>query len=75
MTDLLGPITKSAEDESGCAVIVTGYVMLAECVDESGERTIYSETMDDQRCHTTLGLLSFGMAVESHRAISSVYDD
>lgn len=48
--------------------VVTGFVVMASFMDAEGERRIYGDTMQDQRCHETLGLLSYGMAVENRRA-------
>ncbi len=55
--------------------IVTGFVVMASFMDDDGDRRIFSHTMQDQRCHETLGLLGYGTAVESLRAARSVLDD
>lgn len=56
--------------------VVTGYVVVASFIDEDGDQRIYGNTMDDQRCHASLGLLSYGLAVEQGRAQSfHDYDD
>ena len=47
--------------------LVTGFVVLAEFVDADGDERIYCNTMSNQRAHRTMGLLSFGMAVEKRR--------
>lgn len=48
--------------------LVTSYVLIAGFIDDTGDRAIYTDTADNQRCHETLGLLAFGTAVESRRA-------
>lgn len=55
--------------------IVTGYVMLCTFMDDEGERRIYCDTMPDQRCHETIGLLGFGQAIESRRAVKEWESD
>lgn len=51
--------------------LVTGFVVVASFLDSDGDQRIYGNTLDDQRCHTTLGLLSYGLAVETARAKES----
>lgn len=74
---LLDAISQSiAEDEDvNGPVVVTGFVILAEFMGETGERHIYCDTLEDQRCHSTLGLLAYGTAVESHRAAHHILGD
>lgn len=48
--------------------LVSSYVLIASFIDDDGERSIYTDTPEGQRCHETLGLLAFGTAVESRRA-------
>lgn len=55
--------------------VITGFVVVASFMDEDGDRRIYSDTMQDQRCHETIGLLGFGLAVEEGRAVRSILDD
>jgi hypothetical protein len=55
--------------------IVTAFAVLVEFVDVDGETSIYHETAENQRCHTTLGLLEFGAAIERNRAVESARDD
>jgi hypothetical protein len=55
--------------------MVTGFVVMASFMDDDGDRRIYSDTMQDQRCHETIGLLGFGIAVENERAVRSILDD
>ncbi len=50
--------------------MVTSFVMVCSFVDADGEVRIYSDTLDDQRCHVTLGLLGFATAVETKRAVA-----
>lgn len=45
--------------------MVTSYIVVATYVDEDGDERIWSEAAPDQRCHQTMGLLSWGMAVEN----------
>ena len=68
---LLDAITASIaehEDVDGEA-LVTGFVIIAAFVDTTGEAHLYGETLDNQRCHETLGLLTYGLALENHRAV------
>lgn len=55
--------------------VVTGFVVMASFMDDDGDRRIYCDTMQDQRCHESLGLLSYGLAVENHRAATSLDED
>jgi hypothetical protein len=55
--------------------VVTGFVVMASFMDDDGDRRIFSDTMQDQRCHETIGLLGFGLAVENTRAARSILDD
>lgn len=55
--------------------VVTGFVLVASFMDDDGDRRIYGETMQDQRCHETLGLLSYGLAVENRRAAQVLDED
>lgn len=57
------------EDVPGA--LVTSYVVLAAFVDGDGVGKLYTETADGQRCHETLGLLSFALATEQHNAATS----
>lgn len=69
---LLHAITADIIDgrDNGPAVVVTSFVAVASFMDEHGERHIYSNTMEDQRCHESLGLLAFATAIENDRAVS-----
>ena len=49
--------------------LVTGYVLIAAFVDTTGEGSLYSETLDNQSCHESLGLLTYALALENHRAV------
>lgn len=53
--------------------IVTSFILLAEFVDDEGDKNIFASTMVDQRAHVTLGLLAFGDAVERRRVTDSFY--
>ena len=55
--------------------IVTGYVLIAEYTDVDGDQRIIADIMEDQRCHRTLGLLSFAAAIENEKAARSWLDD
>jgi hypothetical protein len=67
--ELIGAITSTiAEHVETTGVMVTNFVLLAAFVDEHGTGSIYTETAQDQRCHETLGLLTFGLALENRRA-------
>lgn len=48
--------------------LVTSYVLIASFIGDDGERSIYTDTTEGQRCHETLGLLAFATAIETHRA-------
>jgi hypothetical protein len=69
--DLLNALTAtiSKDEEVQGAVVVTSFVIVAEFMTEAGERQIYTDTIDDQRTHTTLGLLSFAMALQADQAV------
>lgn len=49
-------------------VIVTGFVVLAEFLNDQGERSLWCDTFEDQRTHQTLGLLAYGTAVHNRQA-------
>lgn len=55
--------------------MVTGFVLVATYTDDQGENNIWTDTMRDQRCHTTLGLLSWASAVEEARAQDTWRED
>lgn len=56
--------------------IVTGFVVIYTYADREGEHHIGCDTMRDQRCHQTMGMLSFGLAIEERRAqLSWEYDE
>lgn len=55
--------------------IVTGYVLVAEYTDEDGDQRIIADVMENQRCHRTLGLLSFAIAIEQQKAARSWLDE
>lgn len=76
--DLLSAITADVdEDRNGAGVVVTSFVVIGSFIDAEGDRHIYSNTMDGQRCHETLGLLAFAQAVEADHAVGqrSLGDD
>lgn len=77
MADFLSALTSEIAEyeEVDGEVMVTGFVVLAEFLNERGQRSIWCDTFEGQRCHQTLGLLSYGMAVESRRAALEVEDD
>lgn len=47
---------------------ITSYVCIASFIGADGEKNIITDTASDQRCHESLGLLSWGLAVENARA-------
>jgi hypothetical protein len=51
--------------------MVTGFAIVASFLDEDGDQRIYGNCMNDQRCHATMGLLDYGLAVERARAVES----
>jgi hypothetical protein len=74
LLDAISEVIAKDEDVNG-PVVVTGFVVLAEFMGESGEGHIYCDTLDGQRCHNTLGLLAYGTAVETQRAAQHVLGD
>lgn len=60
---LLGAISECVDG------MITGFVVIAAFQDVEGERRIYCDTLQDQRCHETLGMLEFASAVERYRAV------
>lgn len=73
--DLLSAITADAIGEGGPGVIVNQFVVVASFMDADGLGHVYSNTMANQRCHETLGLLAFATAIESAHAASPGDDD
>jgi predicted TIM-barrel enzyme len=74
LLDAISEVIAKDEDVQG-NVIVTGFVVLAEFTGTDGVGRIYCDTLEGQRCHSTLGLLAYGTAVETHRAAQQVLDD
>lgn len=68
---LTGPIAALI----GEGVMVTAYVVVASFIDANGEKNIITDTAADQRCHESLGLLSWGLAVENARAADTWRED
>jgi hypothetical protein len=62
--------TVIAQREGVEGALVTNFVVVASFIDRNGENSIYTETPPTQRCHETLGLLSFGLALENRRAVT-----
>lgn len=75
--NLLDAITEvvAGMDEVVGDPIVTGFVVLAEFSDGEDSAQIFSDTLEGQRCHQTIGLLGWGMAVESQRAANAALGD
>lgn len=48
--------------------MVTSFVMVAAYVDDEGETRIWSDSLTNQRCHQSMGLLSWALAVEQAKA-------
>lgn len=67
---VLNALTAEVRDKTGDEGFVTAYVVVAAFTDPDGVSSVYTETMDDQRCHETLGLLAFGAALENNRAVT-----
>ena len=55
--------------------MVTEFVVIASFIDPEGGSHIYTCAPDGQRCHTTLGLLDFGQAIERRKAAAAWDDD
>lgn len=55
--------------------MVTSFVLVAVYTDDEGDTRIWSDTMRDQRSHQTLGLLSWGLAVENERVAQTWRED
>lgn len=69
LLDAIGEAIVSSEDfETAGAVIVTEYVVLASFIESDGERSVYCDTIENQTCSQSLGLLAFGTAIENKRA-------
>lgn len=72
--DLLSAITADiTEGEAGA--VVTSFLVVGSFMDETGDRNIYSNVMDGQRCHESLGLLAFATAIEADRAVRQRHGD
>lgn len=56
------------------AHIVTSWVVIAETIDEDGDRRIAVNAAPDQRVTDTLGLLRYATVVEE-RAVLRLFDD
>jgi hypothetical protein len=72
---VLDAITAAIRTNTGNEGIVTAFALVAAFADGDGVTALYTETMPDQRCHETLGLLSFAVALENQRAIGGGDDD
>jgi hypothetical protein len=80
MTDddqLLNMLTSAISEDENVAtdVVITNFVVIAEFMDDTGERRLYTNTLEGQSCHTTLGLLVHSTAIEQYRAADSVFGD
>lgn len=62
------------EDVDG-EVVVTEFVLIAAFIGADGEGHIYGDTLDGQRCHQTLGLLAYGLALENARVTDQGDDE
>lgn len=74
LLDAVSAVLNSDEDVDQ-PVMVTGFVLLAEFVDDEGASHIYADTFEGQSCHETLGLLTYAVAVETRRAADHVLGD
>lgn len=54
--------------------MVVGYVVIANFLGGDGASRVYVDSMENQRCHETLGLLAYGWAIENRRAADSADD-
>lgn len=59
----------------GGGAMVTSYIVIASFITEDGDRNIITDTAYNQRCHESLGLLSWGLAVENARAADTWRED
>lgn len=77
MSELINGVVDAIMDHESVdsGIIVTGFVLIASFVDTDGEGRIYGDTLDGQRCHETLGLLTYGLALENARVIDQGDDE
>jgi hypothetical protein len=68
LLDAIAQAIRSTEDVTG-EVLVTGYVVVASFADDTGESSVFTAAAENQRCHTSLGLLEFGAANERYVAV------
>lgn len=69
LLDAIGEAIVTSDDfETSGNVIVTEYIVLASFIESDGERAVYCDTIQDQSCSQSLGLLAFGTAIETKRA-------
>lgn len=59
----------------GQGAMVTSYIVIASFITADGDRNIITDTASNQRNHESLGLLSWGMAVENARAADTWRED
>jgi len=56
--------------------MVVEYVAIANVLGEDGDYRLAFDSAEDQRSHTTLGLLDWAAAIERHHALEAwVYED
>lgn len=63
LLDALAQAIASNDDVDGMP-IVTEYVAVAAFTDRYGESHVFTGTLEDQRNHTTMGLLSFALTIQ-----------
>lgn len=69
-TRVLNALTEQIRDRVEIEGLVDSYIVIASFTDAHGKTSLYTETMKNQRCHETLGLLAFAMAQENHSALT-----
>lgn len=55
--------------------MVTGFIVVAEFVDDDGDIRLWADTMADQRSHRSMGLLEWGLTVERARTTKVFLED
>lgn len=69
------PILDAVQGDLGSGQIITGFVVVATCIDESGEPTTYIQVMDTQPRAMTLGLLDWAVTHQRAYITQMVFED
>lgn len=62
-------ILLNALSECWPGIVITGFVVIANGMDDDGDHRTYTDTFEDQTAPRTLGMLEAGCAIEKERIV------